>query len=131
MSKVSSDPVAPSADGAARGVVAGVVPLLLALVIVALGMAGAALARAAISPAGADGFLAWQGVALAAWGAALALAALAFGLAAVRALRHAAQWRSAGLVTRGAAATWTLLVAALVLLIPVIVALALPQHPAP
>lgn len=118
-------------DGIVRGVWAGGMPLALALIVVGLAAGGAALARALIGPAGADGFLAWQGATIAIWGAGLVLAAIVYGVSVARALRWAARWRGAGLARQAEAVYWSLLVIALLLLTPVIVALALPQHPAP
>ena len=118
-------------DGTGRGVWAGGMPLALALIVVGLAAGGAALVRALIGPTGADGFLAWQGATIAIWGAGLLLAAIVYGVAVARALRRAARWQRAGLARRARAVHWSLLVVALLLLAPVILALALPQHPAP
>lgn len=119
------------ADGIGRGVWVGGIPLALALIMAGLAAGGAALIRALIGPAGADGFLAWQGATTAIWCGGLLLAAIVYGVAAALALRRAATWRRAGLTRRAAAVHWSLLVVALLLLAPVILALALPQYPAP
>jgi MFS family permease len=46
-------------------------------------------------------------------------------------LRRVAAWHNAGETRRATAALWTLVATALVVLAPVILAIVLPQHPAP
>lgn len=138
---MSSESRAPYADGLAdsdgngqaigRGVWTGVFPLLLALIVLGLAAGGAALARALVGPTGASGFLAWQSIAIMVWGGGLLLAALVYAVGVTSALRHAIGWQSAGRPRQAMAVHWTLLVTALLLLTPVVLALALPQHPAP
>lgn len=138
---MSSESRAPDTDGLAdsdgngqaigRGVWAGVFPLLLALIVLGLAAGGAALARALVGPTGASGFLAWQGITIIVWGGGLLMAAIVYAVGVTRALRHATGWQSAGRLRQATAVYWTLLVTALLLLTPVVLALALPQHPAP
>ncbi|HEY7975074.1 MAG TPA: hypothetical protein VID72_07010 [Ktedonobacterales bacterium] len=116
-------------DRVSRGVWAGAVPVLLLIVIVALGVFGAAMARALASPS--YGFLTWQWFALGAWGGGLVIGALVYLIATRRALRRASEWQQAGLARQALGVYWTLLASALLVLAPTIIALALPQHPAP
>jgi MFS family permease len=51
--------------------------------------------------------------------------------AIARVLNRVAGWHSAGETRRAAATLWALAVTALVVLVPVILAIVLPQHPAP
>ena len=111
-----------------RGILTGLLPLLLLIVVVSLAAAGAALARTLATP---SGFLTWEWYELGVWGGGALLAIVLYIVATARALRLSASWRRAGLVRRATSAYWTLGVAAVVVLTPVILALALPQHPAP
>ena len=63
---------------------------------------------------------------------ALCLAALAVGftLVSVRVYRQARRWREDGETTAANAVLWGLAVSALLVLVPVLVAILLPQHPA-
>jgi hypothetical protein len=62
----------------------------------------------------------------------LCLVALAVGftLVSVRAFRRARRWRQDGETTAANAVLWGLAVSALLVLVPVLVAILLPQHPA-
>ncbi|HEY7021576.1 MAG TPA: hypothetical protein VH349_10700 [Ktedonobacterales bacterium] len=62
----------------------------------------------------------------------LCLVALAVGftLVSVRAFRRARRWRQDGETTAANAALWGLVVSALLVFVPVLVAILLPQHPA-
>ena len=110
-----------------RCVVAGLVPLLLLGIVVALDVAITALARVLTIPLG---FLAWRWVVAGIWVGGLIIAAAVYSIATVRALRQAASWKDFGFVRQTAGVYWTLGVAALIVLLPVILAVALPQHPA-
>ena len=63
---------------------------------------------------------------------ALCLVALAVGftLVSVRVFRQARRWREDGETTAANAVLWGLAVSALLVLVPVLVAILLPQHPA-
>lgn len=110
------------------GVRAGAAPLLLTLVVGAL-MAGlTTLARVVAAPLG---FLAWQPIVIVIWVVGLLLTAAVYAVGMARAWRRARGWQAAGLARRAAGAWWALGAATLIVLLPVILALALPQHPAP
>ncbi len=132
MSSNPSHPVAGAradANGAlGRGVWAGAAPLILLIVVVALTLVGDALARTLAFPVG---FLTWRWIVAGVLVGGLIVAAVVYIVATSRALRRASLWQRAGLAGQAAAVYWTLLVAALVVLLPVIIALAAPQHPAP
>jgi hypothetical protein len=112
---------------AGSGIWAGALPLLLALVVFFLAEGITIVARIALLSAG---FLFWRGITDGTIAVGLVVAAIVYVVFAVRALRQATAWQRGGAPQQAAATYWTLLIAALVLLIPVIVALALPQHPA-
>jgi hypothetical protein len=63
---------------------------------------------------------------------ALCLVALAVGftLVSVRVFRQARRWREAGETTAANAVLWGLAASALLVLVPVLLAILLPQHPA-
>jgi hypothetical protein len=63
---------------------------------------------------------------------ALCLIALAVGLTlvSVRVFRQARSWREGGETTTASAVLWGLAASALLVLVPVLVAILLPQHPA-
>lgn len=110
------------------GVWAGAAPLLLALVVGALTAGLTALARVVATPLG---FLAWQPIVIVIWVVGLLLTAAVYAVGMTWAWRRARGWQAAGLTRRAAGAWWAMGVVALLTLLPVIVALALPQHPAP
>jgi hypothetical protein len=76
------------------------------------------------------GFLTWQWIVAGVWAGGLLISAVVYCVATVRALRQASVWQSAGLTRQVMGAYWALAIAALVVLLPFILALALPQHPA-
>ncbi len=64
-------------------------------------------------------------------GAGLLLAVVMFGAGCARALRQVGSWQRAGDASPAAVALWSLGATALLVLLPVLLALLLPQHPAP
>ena len=114
--------------GAGRGVWTGLAPLLPLLVGATLTVAATALARVVATP---QGFFVWQWVDVVVWVVGLALTALVYGIVLARALRHARVWQERGLTPAANAAYWALALTALVTLAPLLLALLLPQHPAP
>jgi hypothetical protein len=60
----------------------------------------------------------------------LLLLAVGYVFVAVRAFRQAHSWRAAGETTAANAVLWGLCASALLILVPVLVAILLPQHPA-
>lgn len=112
------------ADDFWRGALAGLIPLILVVVVLALTVACVTLARVLSTPLG---FLTWEWIVSAIWDGGLIVAAIVYALATVRALRRAASWQDTGLRKLASGAYWALAVAALLVLLPVL--LALPQHP--
>lgn len=106
----------------------GLAPLGLLAVAVALTVALTALARILSFSLG---FLVWQWIVVGVWIAGLVISAGVYAYAAYRALRRATAWQRAGLSAPASAAYWTLAITALIVLLPTLIALALPQTPAP
>lgn len=113
--------------GVGRALWAGLAPGVLAVLVLAIAIALAALARILGFPLG---FLTWRWLTLGIWGAGILIAAIVYSVAARRALRRRAEWRDAELTEPTTAVTVGLVISALLLLLPVILAVALPQHPA-
>ncbi len=132
MSTISSDAkgsargLSPSTRGWPRGALVGLIPLGLLAGTVALTLAGAALARLLFA---GSGFFAQQQAAVIVLIAGLILAIAVFSVAIWRVLRRVAIWQQGE--ARASAALWTLGATALVIVVPVLLALLLLQHPAP
>lgn len=130
MSTVSSNAkgsvrgLSPSTHDWLRGALVGLIPLGLLAGTVALTVAGAALARLLFA---GSGFFAQQQAAVIVLIAGLILAVAGFGVATWRVLRRVAGWQQG----EASAALWDLGATALVIVGPVVLALLLPQHPAP
>lgn len=110
-----------------RGVLTGLMPLL-SLVIFGLALLLTAGVRIATA---SQGFFAQQRYAVIVLSIGLALAAIAYAVLCRLALRRARAWLLDGSGRAAVAAYWALGVTALVVLLPVLLALLLPQHPAP
>ena len=121
-------PSAERTGSAVRGALIGLGPLGLLAGFVALAVVLTALARALAADAG---FFAQQQAALSTLIAGLVLAILIFAIAAWRVLRRVAAWQQTGAAVQASAALWVLGATALVIVIPILLALLLPQHPAP
>lgn len=130
MQPATSQPVADARPGGGfwPGIRAGLTPLILLIVAVALTVALTALARVLASSLG---FLTWQWIVVGVWIAGLVISAGVYAYSAYRALRRATAWQRAGLSAPASATYWALAVTALIVLLPTLIALALPQHPAP
>ncbi len=126
--KRSARGLSPSTSGWLRGVLVGLIPLGLFAGTLALTLAGAALVRLLFA---GPGFFAQQQAAVIVLIAGLMLAIAVFGLAIWRVLRRVAVWKQGEATTRASAALWTLSATALAIVVPVLLALLLPQHPAP
>ncbi|HEU0028320.1 MAG TPA: hypothetical protein VFQ25_14500 [Ktedonobacterales bacterium] len=111
-----------------RGVVAGLAPLVALAITLALGVGGAALARALW---GSSGFLIWQWIVTGVWVGGLLVAAFVFAYATFRIFRRMVVWRRDGLASQAAGAYWALGFTVLAVLLPVVIAALLPQSPAP
>ncbi|HEV2238512.1 MAG TPA: hypothetical protein VGR57_17775 [Ktedonobacterales bacterium] len=112
---------------ALRGVLTGLMPLLSVLV---FGLA--LLLTAGVRGATASqGFFAQQKYAVIVLAAGLVLAGITYAVFCARALRRARDWLVDGSDRAALATYWSLGVTALLVLLPVLLAIALPQHPAP
>lgn len=111
-----------------RGVLVGLLPLGVLVVIVAAAVALTAGARALTS---GQGFATEQLVTTLTLGLGLALAFIGYTLAIVRVWRQMTALRLAGDLRRATGALWALAITALIVLLPVLLALVIPQHPAP
>lgn len=111
-----------------RGVREGAVPLGVATLWVLLTLGALALVRALTS---GQGFAAEDTAVLITTIAGLVLAAVAYAVSCVWALRRAVAWQRTGYERQAAAAFWTLSATALVVLLPALIGMLLPQHPAP
>jgi len=113
---------------ALRGALVGLIPLGLLVVLIVIALAVAAFAR---QLSAAAGFFAQQQAALSVLVAGLALALIVYAVAIVRIMRRVALWQQMGGAVRARAALWALGITALIVILPLLLALVLPQHPAP
>ena len=111
-----------------RGFAYGLIPLLPVAVIVVVALALAALARQLTA---SQGFYTQQ------WAAGIIIVLGLLGSAAsyivscVRAMSQVRRWQAAGQTSQASGALWGLVVVTLVVLLPVLLAIFIPQHPAP
>ena len=113
---------------AIHGVLIGLIPLGLLAGVVLVAVVITALARELTA---GGGFYAQQQAALITLIVGLVLAIAVFAIACWRVLRQAALWQKAGVAIQATATLWTLGMTALVIISPILLALLLPQHPAP
>ncbi len=111
-----------------RGVLVGLIPLGLLAGMVAITLLVTALAR---QLAAGSGFLVQQQTALIVLIVGLVLAIVSFAVAIWRVLRRVKSWQRDGSTSQANAALWTLTATALIVILPVLLALLFPQHPAP
>lgn len=111
-----------------RGVLVGLIPLGLLAGIVAITLLVTALARQLVA---GSGFFVQQQTALIALIVGLVLAIVVYAVAIWRVLRRVKIWQRDGTTTQANAALWALTATALIVVLPVLLALILPQHPAP
>lgn len=111
-----------------RGVLVGLIPLGLLAGIVAITLLVTALARQLVA---GSGFFVQQQTALIALIVGLVLATVVYAVAIWRVLRRVKIWQRDGTTTQANAALWALTATALIVVLPVLLALILPQHPAP
>src|SRR5712691_2923077 len=111
-----------------RGVLIGLVPLGFLLGMVAVTLLLTVLMR---SLAAVAGFAVQQSTALIILITGLILAIVVFAVAIRRVLRRVAIWQQGGVMTQASATLWALGLTGLVVVGPVLLALLLPQHPAP
>jgi len=113
---------------ALRGALLGLVPLGLLVLIIAIALALAALARQLFA---ASGFFAQQQAAIIILVAGFVLALVVYVIAIVLTTRRIASWQQNGIAARARAALWSLGITVLIVILPFLVAILLPQHPAP
>jgi len=121
----------PSAEvkgSAVRGALFGLIPLGLVAGVVLITVVVTALARELVADAG---FFVQQQTTLITLIVGLVLAVAVFALAVWRVMRRVAAWQQSGGAVQAKAALWVLGVTALVIVVPVLLALLLPQHPFP
>jgi hypothetical protein len=125
---VAREPVASVKGNALRGALIGLIPLGLLAGCVALTIILTALARGLTS---SGGFYVQQEAALIILIVGLVLAIVVFAIACWRVLRQVAAWQKASVTVQANAALWALGASALVIIVPILLALLLPQHPFP
>jgi len=111
-----------------RGVLVGLIPLGLLAGIVVITLLVTALIRQLVA---GSGFFVQQQSALIALIAGLVLAIVVFAVACWRVLRGVKIWQRDGTTRQANAALWALTATALIIVLPVLLAIILPQHPAP
>jgi hypothetical protein len=111
-----------------RGVLTGLIPLGLLVVLVTVTMLLTALARLLFTNAG---FFTQQQASVIVLIVGLILTIAVFAVAIWRVLRRVAVWQQNVVIVQANAALWALGVTALVVVVPVLLAILLPQHPFP
>ena len=111
-----------------RGALVGLIPLGLLAGIVVITLLVTALARQLVA---GSGFFVQQQTALIALIVGLILAIGVYTVAIWRVLRRVKSWQRDGTTTQANAALWALTATALIMVLPVLLAFLLPQHPAP
>ena len=107
-----------------RGLLIGFVPLALLVVMVVIALAVTALIRQLFDP---SGFFVVQQAALITLIAGLVIALVIFVVAIVLTLRRVAAWQQIGATKSSRAALWSLGITAFIVLLPVLLAIVLPQ----
>jgi hypothetical protein len=115
-------------SSALRGVLTGLIPLGLLLLVVAVTVLLTALARQLMA---SSGFFAQQQASVIVLITGLVVALVVYIIAIVRTMRNITSWQRSGAVGQARAALFALGCTALVVLLPVVLAIVLPQHPAP
>jgi len=111
-----------------HGVLVGLVPLLLLAILIIATITLTTIVRQFASNAG---FFVWQRDSLITLIIGMGVAILVYVIAIVLVLQTTARWITSQLSTRSASALWTLALTAIIVLLPVIIGVVLPQSPAP
>ena len=111
-----------------HGVLVGLIPLGLLAGVVVITLLVTALARQLVA---GSGFFVQQQTALITLIVGLILAIVVYAVAIWRVLRHIKIWQQDGTITQANAALWALTATALITVMPVVLGIILPQHPAP
>ena len=113
---------------ALQGILNGFIPLGLLLLVVVMTVLLTALARQLVA---SSGFFVQQQVSLIVLVGGLGVALVVYIIAIVRTLRNVTTWQRSGAGAQSRAALLALGCTALVVLLPVVLAIVLPQNPAP
>jgi uncharacterized membrane protein len=113
---------------ALRGILAGLIPLGLLLLVVAISVLLTALARQLVA---SSGFFAQQQASVIVLIAGLVVALVVYIITIVRTMRNISSWQRSGEDGQARSALLALGCTALVVLLPVVLAIVIPQHPAP
>jgi hypothetical protein len=124
----AQNPSAPYKGSVLRGAVVGLIPLVLLLVLVAITFLLTARARQLVA---SSGFFAQQQVAVIVLIAGLVVALVVYVVAIVLTMRRVKAWQQGCVMGQARAALLASGFTALVVLLPVVLAIVLPQHPAP
>jgi hypothetical protein len=127
-SALTSDRSSSGRGDVRQGVFTGLMPLVRLIVLFTFALTLTLGVRIVTS---AQGFAMQQEAAVIALAAGLALAAIVYAVSIRAVYRAISAWRQAGHDVSAMAALWTLAATSLVVVLPVVVAAFLPQHPAP
>lgn len=112
-----------SRRGTSAGLVAGVTPLVLLII----GIATTILVSAVVlNMTQSVGFMTRQAIVMAILGIGFVSSAVIYTILCIRALRRARQWRILGMAQEATGTLWALALTALVVLLPVLIALVVP-----
>lgn len=130
MSITTTDPMGSRQrfSAALHGALIGLIPLGLLVAVVVVVLLLAALGRQVVSAAG---FFVQQQVAISILIAGFIVSIIVYAVAANRTLRQVALWQRNSLQIRSCFALWALGFTAIVVILPVLLALLLPQYPTP
>ena len=117
-----------SKGSALQGILAGLIPLGLLMLVVALTVLLTALARQLVA---SSGFFAQQQASIIVLISGLVVALVIYIIAIVCTMRSITTWQRSGALDQARAALIALGCTALVVILPVVLAIVLPQHPAP
>jgi hypothetical protein len=118
----------PGRGNAACGFASGLFPLVPVTVIVVVALALAALARQLTA---GQGFYTQQWAAVIIIVLGLLGSAASYIVSCARAVSQVRRWQETGQTSRASGALWGLVVVTLLVLLPVLLAILIPQHPAP
>ena len=121
-------PSLPHRGSALRGVLVGFIPLGLLLLVVAITVLLTALARQLVA---SSGFFVQQQASMIVLIVGLVVALVVYIIAIVRTMRNITSWQRSGADGQARAALLALGFTVLIVLLPVVLAIVLPQNPAP
>ena len=125
---MSSQPSSLQENGILRGALTGLIPLGLLVVIIVIVLLLTVLARQLVAT---SGFFVQEQTVLFIVIPGLILAIVVYAVALWLTMRHVALWQQEGAELQARATLWALGITALIVLLPVVLALVIPQHPAP